>query len=195
MGFGCCCGCCSLQSRMCYSCCLHRCGGILSVGSLLICAYCSHFCMRCVCCVVLCDSGTGACNKWVCCRSYACGSRCTPCHRTYVCRSVCAPPPNTHTHISSLTCLHSVHSPASIRSTIHIVHTFIHTAFRGYHSEHAYDFYKPNLESPYPGVDGPLSIDCYLRAVSICYDRYKSKFEQVYVRCVVRAIVCVCVCM
>lgn len=34
--------------------------------------------------------------------------------------------------------------------------------------EHAYDFYKPNVQSEYPTVDGKLSIDCYLRAIDNC---------------------------
>ena len=41
--------------------------------------------------------------------------------------------------------------------------------------EHAYDFYKPNLASEYPVVDGKLSIQCYLNALDVCYERYKSK--------------------
>lgn len=31
--------------------------------------------------------------------------------------------------------------------------------------EHAYDFYKPNLSSEYPTVDGKLSVTCYYRAL------------------------------
>lgn len=34
--------------------------------------------------------------------------------------------------------------------------------------EHAYDFYKPDVSSEYPTVDGKLSIDCYLRAIDNC---------------------------
>ncbi|XP_010118063.1 PREDICTED: LOW QUALITY PROTEIN: hydroxymethylglutaryl-CoA synthase, mitochondrial-like, partial [Chlamydotis macqueenii] len=40
---------------------------------------------------------------------------------------------------------------------------------RGTHMEHAYDFYKPDLASEYPVVDGQLSIQCYLRALDRCY--------------------------
>jgi hydroxymethylglutaryl-CoA synthase len=43
--------------------------------------------------------------------------------------------------------------------------------------EHAYDFYKPNLHSEYPEVDGPLSNQCYTRAVDICYHRYIEKLS------------------
>ena len=40
------------------------------------------------------------------------------------------------------------------------------------HMEHAYDFYKPDLSSEYPVVDGKLSILCYLRALDKCYQEY-----------------------
>jgi len=49
---------------------------------------------------------------------------------------------------------------------------------RGTHMKHVYDFYKPKLDSEYPEVDGPLSIECYLSALDICYDRYRSKFNR-----------------
>jgi len=49
---------------------------------------------------------------------------------------------------------------------------------RGVHMEHAYDFYKPNLDSEYPVVDGKLSVDCYLRSVDLCYGRYGEKFAK-----------------
>ena len=38
--------------------------------------------------------------------------------------------------------------------------------------EHAYDFYKPNLSSEFPVVDGKLSIQCYLTALDKCYQCY-----------------------
>lgn len=41
--------------------------------------------------------------------------------------------------------------------------------------EHVYDFYKPDLQSEYPVVDGKLSIQCYLGALDKCYQRYKTK--------------------
>ncbi len=37
---------------------------------------------------------------------------------------------------------------------------------RASHVAHEYDFYKPNLASEYPTVDGPLSIKCYLQVNS-----------------------------
>ncbi|KAH8372176.1 hypothetical protein KR093_010403 [Drosophila rubida] len=49
---------------------------------------------------------------------------------------------------------------------------------RATHMEHAYDFYKPDLGSEYPVVDGKLSIQCYLSALDICYRLYRKKFEK-----------------
>ena len=46
------------------------------------------------------------------------------------------------------------------------------------HCAHAYDFYKPDLNSEYPVVDGKLSIDCYLGALDKCYQGYKAKVVQ-----------------
>ncbi|KAK9147689.1 hypothetical protein Scep_006446 [Stephania cephalantha] len=43
--------------------------------------------------------------------------------------------------------------------------------FRGSHMSHAYDFYKPDLASEYPVVDGKLSQTCYLMALDTCYRR------------------------
>ncbi|KAH8704393.1 hydroxymethylglutaryl-coenzyme A synthase C terminal-domain-containing protein [Phaeosphaeriaceae sp. PMI808] len=40
---------------------------------------------------------------------------------------------------------------------------------RGTYMTHAYDFYKPDLHSEYPFVDGKLSISCYLSALDECY--------------------------
>lgn len=41
--------------------------------------------------------------------------------------------------------------------------------------EHVYDFYKPNLSSEFPVVDGKLSIQCYIGALDKCYQRYADK--------------------
>ena len=46
---------------------------------------------------------------------------------------------------------------------------------RAVHMEHVYDFYKPNLSSEFPVVDGKLSIQCYLNALDQCYKRYGEK--------------------
>lgn len=44
--------------------------------------------------------------------------------------------------------------------------------------KHAYDFYKPDLSSEYPTVDGPLSIKCYLNALDKCYQLYREKYDK-----------------
>ncbi|KAF2077243.1 hypothetical protein CYY_001432 [Polysphondylium violaceum] len=49
---------------------------------------------------------------------------------------------------------------------------------RGVHMENVYDFYKPDMDSEYPRVDGKLSISCYLRAIDNCYNRYAKAFEK-----------------
>ncbi|TRY76140.1 hypothetical protein DNTS_002851 [Danionella cerebrum] len=48
---------------------------------------------------------------------------------------------------------------------------------RGTHMQHAYDFYKPDMVSEYPVVDGKLSIQCYLSALDRCYSVYKNKIH------------------
>jgi len=48
---------------------------------------------------------------------------------------------------------------------------------RSSHSVHVYDFYKPDLESEYPRVDGKLSIQCYLSSLDKCYQRYRQKSQ------------------
>lgn len=44
--------------------------------------------------------------------------------------------------------------------------------------KHAYDFYKPDLSSEYPTVDGKLSIQCYLSALDNTYQLYKKKAQK-----------------
>ena len=46
---------------------------------------------------------------------------------------------------------------------------------RATHVQHVYDFYKPQMSSEYPTVDGPLSIQCYLQALDKCYQLYCHK--------------------
>lgn len=48
---------------------------------------------------------------------------------------------------------------------------------RGTHMQHAYDFYKPDMLSEYPIVDGKLSIECYLSALDRCYSVYRKKIH------------------
>lgn len=40
---------------------------------------------------------------------------------------------------------------------------------------HRYDFYKPELSSEYPTVDGKVSIHCYLSALDMCFQRHSQK--------------------
>ncbi|XP_054824207.1 hydroxymethylglutaryl-CoA synthase-like isoform X1 [Prosopis cineraria] len=49
---------------------------------------------------------------------------------------------------------------------------------RGSHMSHVYDFYKPNLASEYPVVDGKLSQTCYLMALDSCYKHFCHKYEK-----------------
>jgi hydroxymethylglutaryl-CoA synthase len=49
---------------------------------------------------------------------------------------------------------------------------------RSTHMEHVYDFYKPNLNSEYPVVDGQLSNQCYLKALDMCYLGFSQKFKE-----------------
>lgn len=66
-------------------------------------------------------------------------------------------------------------------SQVHPLHAAVYPnlplGLRGVHMEHAYDFYKPDLSSEFPVVDGKLSIQCYLRALDRCYQRYAEKVE------------------
>ncbi|KAF4459203.1 hydroxymethylglutaryl- synthase [Fusarium albosuccineum] len=43
---------------------------------------------------------------------------------------------------------------------------------RGTYMQHAYDFYKPDLTSEYPYVDGHYSINCYTKALDAAYRDY-----------------------
>jgi len=51
---------------------------------------------------------------------------------------------------------------------------------RASHFEDVYDFYKPNMDSDYPVVDGQLSNSCYIRSIDRCFQRYANKFERAY---------------
>jgi hydroxymethylglutaryl-CoA synthase len=48
---------------------------------------------------------------------------------------------------------------------------------RGTYITHAYDFYKPDLTSEYPVVDGQFSLRCYTEAVDACYKAYNAREE------------------
>lgn len=46
---------------------------------------------------------------------------------------------------------------------------------RASYMDHVYDFFKPDLSSEYPTVDGKLTIQCYLNALDHCYQLYCRK--------------------
>ena len=46
------------------------------------------------------------------------------------------------------------------------------------HASHAWDFFKPNLSSEYPEVNGTLSQKCYLQALEDCYTKFVAKNEK-----------------
>jgi len=48
----------------------------------------------------------------------------------------------------------------------------VEPGLRGTYMQHAYDFYKPDLTSEYPYVDGHFSLTCYSRALDAAYKDY-----------------------
>ncbi|AEO58868.1 hmg-CoA synthase [Thermothelomyces thermophilus ATCC 42464] len=50
---------------------------------------------------------------------------------------------------------------------------------RGSYMEHAYDFYKPDLTSEYPYVDGHFSVTCYTKALDAAYRAYCKREAQI----------------
>ncbi|XP_022248109.1 hydroxymethylglutaryl-CoA synthase 1-like [Limulus polyphemus] len=51
----------------------------------------------------------------------------------------------------------------------------VERGLRATHMAHVYDFYKPDLLSEYPRVDGKLSIQCYFQALDQCYQLFCRK--------------------
>jgi len=51
----------------------------------------------------------------------------------------------------------------------------IEPGLRGSYMSHVYDFYKPDLTSEYPEVDGQFSIRCYTEALDSCYKKYNAR--------------------
>ncbi|AEO64107.1 hydroxymethylglutaryl-CoA synthase [Thermothielavioides terrestris NRRL 8126] len=49
---------------------------------------------------------------------------------------------------------------------------------RGTYMQHAYDFYKPDLTSEYPYVDGHFSLTCYTKALDAAYRAYCKRERQ-----------------
>ena len=54
---------------------------------------------------------------------------------------------------------------------------------RSTYMANVYDFYKPDLTSEYPYVDGPLSNQCYLQALDHCYNLYFDKVKRAHASC------------
>jgi len=48
----------------------------------------------------------------------------------------------------------------------------------GTHMRNAWDFYKPDLSSEYPQVDGPETLQTYLGSVDATYDAFRSKYAK-----------------
>ncbi|KAK1759499.1 hydroxymethylglutaryl-CoA synthase [Echria macrotheca] len=48
----------------------------------------------------------------------------------------------------------------------------VEPGLRGSYMQHAYDFYKPDLTSEYPYVDGHFSVNCYTEALDAAYRAY-----------------------
>ena len=46
---------------------------------------------------------------------------------------------------------------------------------RGTYMNHVYDFYKADLHSEYPIVDGQFSVNCYTEAIDACYKNYHTR--------------------
>lgn len=53
-------------------------------------------------------------------------------------------------------------------------------SIHGSYMQHAYDFYKPDLTSEYPYVDGHFSLTCYTRAMDQAYRAYNRKWVKAF---------------
>lgn len=53
---------------------------------------------------------------------------------------------------------------------------YLRTGLRGSHMDDQYDFYKGNMHTNFPLVNGKLTILCYLKALYNCYVLYRKKF-------------------
>lgn len=51
----------------------------------------------------------------------------------------------------------------------------VEPGLRGTYMQHAYDFYKPDLTSEYPYVDGHYSLTCYTKALDAAYRDYSKR--------------------
>ncbi|KAJ2915957.1 hypothetical protein MD484_g4458, partial [Candolleomyces efflorescens] len=60
-------------------------------------------------------------------------------------------------------------------------------SIHGTYMANTYDFYKPNLSSEYPEVDGPVSVVTYVAALDAAYSTYKEKIARAAKRAQVAA--------
>lgn len=44
--------------------------------------------------------------------------------------------------------------------------------------QNTYDFYKPNMYSEYPVVNGAETVDCFVRAIDSCYSLFRQRVEK-----------------
>ncbi|KAK6084311.1 Hydroxymethylglutaryl-CoA synthase 2 [Seiridium cupressi] len=51
----------------------------------------------------------------------------------------------------------------------------VEPGLRGTYMEHVYDFYKPDLTSEYPYLDGHYSVNCYTKALDAAYRAYNKR--------------------
>lgn len=62
--------------------------------------------------------------------------------------------------------------------TVFLFLNFFLSGVRSTYMQHVYDFYKPDMNSEYPVVDGKLSVQCYLQALDECYQQFKKKAQR-----------------
>lgn len=60
------------------------------------------------------------------------------------------------------------------------VDNFHFTGLRASHMDHTYDFYKGDMHTHYPIVDGQLSLRCYFKSLYNCYSLYRQKFMRTF---------------
>jgi hydroxymethylglutaryl-CoA synthase len=59
---------------------------------------------------------------------------------------------------------------------MHKLYMLTGAGLRASHMDDTYDFYKGNMHTNYPLVDGKLSVQCYFEALYNCYCLYRKKF-------------------
>lgn len=60
-----------------------------------------------------------------------------------------------------------------------VYYTYSDLAVHGSYMANTYDFYKPNLSSEYPEVDGPVSVVTYIAALDAAYSTFKEKVAKI----------------